>query len=157
MDPGEKRKVQIRFEQVDSIDGIDVLVRARDRGEEVEHLLARIAGQKPEALTVTDEHGALLRLDPDGIVSVSIDGRQVRIAAEGGSYRVRQSLQSLEESLDPDKFVRISRYELVNLDKVSRYDFTLSGTLRLELADGQQTWASRRCIPAIRRRLYGKE
>ncbi len=33
---------------------------------------------------------------------------------------------------------------------------TISGTLRLELEGGMETWASRRCIPEIRRRLKGK-
>ena len=47
--------------------------------------------------------------------------------------------------------------EIVNLDKVLRYDFTLAGTLRLELTGGIETWASRRCIPVIRKRLQGKE
>ena len=59
--------------------------------------------------------------------------------------------------LDKKHFLRISRFEIVNLNKVLRYDFTLAGTLRLELAGGIETWASRRCIPAIRKRLLGKE
>lgn len=151
------KKVHVRFEQVPQAEAIEVLVRADERNEQVEILIGKIAGNLQNALIVTDMDGGLQRIAPDSIVSVSIEGKQVRIVTEDGSYRVRQSLQGLEESLDPDVFVRISRYELVNLHKVLRYDFTLSGTLRLELAGGMETWASRRCIPAIRRRLYGKE
>jgi DNA-binding LytR/AlgR family response regulator len=93
----------------------------------------------------------------DDVVSVSVTGKQAQIVTEEGRYTVRQSLQSLESELDPDRFLRVSRHELVNMDKVERYDFTVNGTLRLELAGGMETWASRRCIPAIRRRLNGKE
>ena len=50
----------------------------------------------------------------------------------------------------------IKKFQIVNLAKVRRYDFTVAGTLRLELAGGMETWASRRCIPEIRRRLKGK-
>ena len=64
--------------------------------------------------------------------------------------------KSLEDILDKQRFVRISRYEIVNLEKILKYDFTVAGTLRIELTGGMETWASRRCIPAIRRRLTGK-
>ena len=92
------------------------------------------------------------------IILVSVEGKLVSLTASDGScWFTRQSLQSLEDALDKSRFARISRYELVNLNQVQRYDFTVAGTLRIELADGTETWASRRCIPAIRRRLIGKE
>ena len=81
----------------------------------------------------------------------------MRIITGDGSWYTRQTLQSLENMLDKNHFLRISRFEIVNLNKVLRYDFTLAGTLRLELAGGIETWASRRCIPAIRKRLLGRE
>ncbi|MER2235290.1 MAG: LytTR family DNA-binding domain-containing protein, partial [Candidatus Limivicinus sp.] len=90
------------------------------------------------------------------IILASVDGKSVRIITADGKWLSRQTLQSLEETLDSHTFIRISRYEIVNLRKVARYDFTISGTLRLELEGGMETWASRRCIPEIRRRLKGK-
>lgn len=77
----------------------------------------------------------------------------MNIITSDGSYYLRQTLQGLEEKVDGRRFVRISRYELVNLDRVRRYDFTVAGTLRVELEGGMETWASRRCIPAIRKYL----
>ena len=81
----------------------------------------------------------------------------VHVVTSNGSWYTRRTLQSLESDLAGRRFVRISRHELVNLDKVVRYDFTIAGSLRLELVGGMETWASRRCIPDIRRRLQGKE
>ena len=66
-------------------------------------------------------------------------------------------MSEFEEKLDPGKFVRVSRFEIVNLDKVTNFDFTLGGTLRLELTGGMETWASRRSIPIIKERLLGEE
>ncbi len=149
--------IKVRFEQDRSLDNAEVIVRAAEKTEELEALMERISGMPPDTLTVTDMDGALLKIRADDIVSISVMGRIVNIVTEGGSYTVRQSLQSLESELDDERFVRISRYELVNVDKIRRCDFTLSGTLRIELAGGMETWASRRSIPLIRNYLMGKE
>ena len=151
------KKINVRFEQDPSLEHIDVLVSASERDAEVEALLEIISKSPPDLLAVTDGDGARRMLDPKDVISVSVTGKQAQLVTEEGSYMARQSLQSLEDRLEGCGFVRISRHELVNLSKVRKYDFTLSGTLRLELAGGMETWASRRCIPAIRRRLNGKE
>ena len=147
------KKIKVRFEQDPTVEYIDVLVRAPVCDREVSEYLERIAGKPPDVLTVTGGDGSVLRVDSDDIISVSVSGKQSEIVTRSVSYTVRQSLQSLESGLDPGRFVRISRYELVNLDKVRKYDFSLGGTLRLELEGGRSTWASRRCIPEIRKRL----
>jgi DNA-binding LytR/AlgR family response regulator len=151
------KKINVRFEQDLSLEHIEVLVRASERDGDTEAVMARVSETPPEPLTVTDPDGLLRVIARDDVVSVSVTGKQAQIVTEEGRYTVRQSLQSLESELDPDRFLRVSRHELVNMDKVERYDFTVNGTLRLELAGGMETWASRRCIPAIRRRLIGKE
>ena len=95
-------------------------------------------------------------IDEDEIVFVSADGKNVRITAASGIYRAKQSLQSIEEILSR-KFLRVSRFELINLSMVKKYDFTIVGTLRIEFENGMETWASRRYIPLIRQRLSGEE
>ena len=123
---------------------------------EVAALIERITGREPHTLTVVDDRGNLKTLAESEIILASVDGKSVRIITADGSWFSRQTLQSLDDMLDSRTFLRISRYEIVNLRKVSRYDFTISGTLRIELEGGMETWASRRCIPEIRRRLKGK-
>ena len=129
---------KVRFELDPSLEDVEVLIRAPAEDGEVAALLE------------------LLGAPADQIVSASVDGKLVNIVTEDGSWYTRRTLQSLEDALDERRFLRVSRYEIVNLTKVQRYDFTVAGTLRLELAGGMETWASRRCIPEIRRRLKGK-
>lgn len=150
------KNISVRFEPDPTLTHIDVVVRAPERDAEVEALLDRLSDRPPDTLAVFDGGGSLRALPAGEIILASVDGKLVNIVTEDGSWYTRRTLQSLEEELDERRFLRISRYELVNLDKVLRYDFTLAGTLRLELQGGMETWASRRCIPAIRRRLLGK-
>ena len=149
------RPIKIIFEEDPSSDQIEVTVRAPERDGEVEALLGRIPDQPSDTILAADRDGAMQKIDLRDVVSVSASGKQSQIVTENDIFFVRQALQSVEDALD-GRFVRISRYEIVNIDKVIKFDFTLTGTLRLELSNGMETWASRRCIPLIRRRLKGE-
>ena len=149
-------KITIRFEPDPALDHIEVLIRAREQDAEVTALMERLSGQTPDTITVFDGAGNFRTLSQESILSAFAERKLVTIVPENGSWYTRRTLQNLEETLDKSRFLRVSRHEIVNLDKVLRYDFTLTGTLRLELAGGLETWASRRCIPAIRKRLLGK-
>ena len=152
------KKTEIRFEADPGLDRIEVLVRGPAEDDaDVAALMKRLRAETPASLTVFDGEGAVNNIDEDEIVLASVMGKLVNVVTEDGSWYTRRTLQALEEELDGRRFLRISRYELVNLDKVLRYDFTVAGSLRLELRGGLETWASRRCIPAIRKRLNGKE
>ncbi len=145
----------IRFESDPSLDHMEIVVRASSQDEEVMELLNQLAGPEAEAVVVFDGYGNVQTLNASEIVSASMEGKLVHVVTETGSWYTRRTLQSMETVLEGSRFVRISRYELVNLDKVQRYDFTIAGKLRLELVGGMETWASRRCIPDIRKRLKG--
>ncbi len=151
------KPIRTRFEPDPSLDTIEVVVRAPALDPEVQALLDGLGAGRSSSLIVWDTDGAMLAVPVSRIISVSVVGRQVIVVTTDGRFLSRQSLSSIESTLDPNRFLRISRFEIVNLEKVRRYDFTLSGTLRLELVGGMETWAARRCIPVIRRRLQGKE
>lgn len=151
------RKIRIRFEAAPESREIDVLIRAPERDAEVDALIERISGKPPTGLTATDADGALVRLAPEKIILISVSGNIARLETEQGGFTLRQTLQSIEQSLAGGSFLRISRSELVNMDKVEKYDFTVKGELRLELSGGIEVWASRRCIPEVRRQIKGKE
>lgn len=151
------KRINVIFEQDESLGDIDVIVRASANDDEVQSIISRITSSSPETIAVTGESGTLDVVQLSDIVLLSVNDKQVTIITENGRFIARQPLRRIEELLILDRFVRISRYEIVNLTKVVRYDFTLGGSLRIELVGGMETWASRRCIPQIRRRLAGKE
>jgi len=68
----------------------------------------------------------------------------VRLRVGPEVYRVRGTLTRFESRLDPAKFVRISRSEIVNLDRVAELRPWSHGDYVVVMRDGSQTRLSRR-------------
>ncbi len=150
------KKINVRFERDKTTDDIDVVIRAAEKDDQILSLIEKLSTRESVKLTVLDRNNCSCVIGEDDIVFVSADGKNVRVTATSGIYCAKQSLQSIEELLSR-KFLRVSRFELINLSMVQKYDFTIGGTLRIEFNNGMETWASRRYIPLIRQRLSGEE
>lgn len=150
------KRVNVRFEGDESLRNIEVLFKASQEDEQVTGLMERVSDPLASVLTVRDAQGAVVSLPEERIITMSADNKRLRIEADDGIYWLKMSLQDAEHVLNPSWFLRISRYEIVNLRKVHHFDFSVSGSLRIEMDDGREAWASRRFIPTIRQRLQRK-
>lgn len=150
------KKLKVRFEKDSKLNDIEVVIRANEENAQVKELIRSLTRGEPEKLTLLDKNGNSCVVEEKEIVFISADGKQVIVTAESGVYYAKQSLQSIEEIMNSD-FLRVSRFELINLKMVSKYDFTIGGTLRIEFKNGMETWASRRYIPMIKEKLSREE
>ena len=150
---GIVKRVFVQFEEDKSEANVQVLFRASSADAQVEELMNRVAEPFVGSLAVVDPGGSTVLLPLERIASISSDNKRLKVLADDEPYWFKASLQEMERVLAPNMFLRISRYEIVNLRKIRRFDFTISGTLRIEFDQGGETWASRRYIPAIRQRL----
>ena len=127
---------------------IRVLVEAQERTAEVEALIRRL--EPAGKLKAYDERGEIL-LDMDEVIRIYTQQRRVLVDSTHGSFSLRTRLYELEEKLDAAEFVRISNSEIVNRRYILRLDFSLTGTIRLCLKGGTETYTSRRYVSRIRR------
>lgn len=147
------KRVNIRFKRDRGRGDIDVLFTASEVDGQVAALMNKMADPLASTWEVRDEQGVPVTLLEESITIVSADNKRLRISADDGMYWLKMTLQDIEKALNPSMFLRVSRYDIVNLKKVQRFDFSVSGTLRIELEDGQEVWASRRFIPVVKERL----
>ena len=87
------------------------------------------------------------------IIRVYSENRKLLVHTERGRFVSRKTLSEMEQLLNPARFQRISRSEIINLRKVSRFDFSKSGTILVTFDDGASTWVARRCMQAIQQAL----
>lgn len=126
---------------------IRVEIHAPAMTPEVENLLARL--EDPETLLGFQE-GTAVPLQTADILRFYGEDKGVLAQTETGVYTVRRRLYELEEQLASRRFARISHSEIVNLQKVTALDLTITGTIRITLRDGTVCWASRRYVRRIK-------
>lgn len=68
----------------------------------------------------------------------------IKIHTKGSSFLLRETLQKLETQLDPEKFVRIHRNAIVNLDKIEQITVNAYDKYAVKLLNGKVLDLSRR-------------
>ena len=150
------KKIHVHFQQEKALEDIDIVIRADKRDTQIDELIERLINSGSEKFTVLDQNNCPTVIDAKDIVLISADGKSIRFITVHSAFHAKQSLQSVEDSLGRH-FLRVSRFDIINLKMVRKYDFTLVGTLRIEFENGMETWASRRYIPLIKEKLSQEE
>lgn len=147
------KKIEIEFKEEKENENIRVVFHAQEMDDEVRSLMKRLQTPFKDTLLVQDAKGEMIVLPVIDIISISSDQRKLKVVAEEGDFELHTSLREIQKELDETDFLKISRYEIINLHKVKRFDFTVSGSLKITMNNGLKTWASRRFIAEIRERL----
>lgn len=83
-------------------------------------------------------------LKVDEIERLEASGNYVNIHAKGARHFLRSTLAQLEDKLPSDKFVRVHRSNIVNLDHIKEMIPTPSGDARIIMEGGDHVSLSRR-------------
>ncbi len=78
------------------------------------------------------------------IVRIESERNNVIIHTRAGRHELRATLESLEERLDPQQFVRVHRCQIVNIDEIAEIHPWFHGDAKLRLRDGTEVAWSRR-------------
>lgn len=76
------------------------------------------------------------------IVCIQAEGDYVMIYSTNGKYLKEQTMKSLEDGLPPNKFVRVHRSSIVNIDYIQRIELLEKQTQILHLYKGLQVKTS---------------
>ncbi|MBQ5769198.1 MAG: LytTR family transcriptional regulator, partial [Clostridiales bacterium] len=87
------------------------------------------------------------------ILSAYSEGQRVIVLTGDGRYVVQKKLYELETELGEANFIRISKSEIVNIHKIKSLDLSITGTIRLVMKTGYETYVSRRNVSKIKEKL----
>lgn len=117
-----------------------------DLAGRIERLLASL---RPEPgilrqILVERGEGRQVLLALDEIVRIQADGNYLLVFTREGEHRRRGTLRDLEGRLDPARFLRLNRSEIVRLDAIREIQPWFHGDARVVLQDGAVlTWSRR--------------
>ncbi len=100
-------------------------------------------GDYLERILVHDERRSVF-LPVDRIDRIEADRNYVRLHAEGATYELRAALAAVARRLDPRRFLRLNKSEIVRIDAVRELHPWSHGDYRVVLRDGATlTWSRR--------------
>lgn len=149
-------EISVVFRENASSDKIEIQISAPERCPQVEELLTRLAA-KERFIDVPSDGGRIIRLRTDSIIRIYSQNRKNYVCWANETFRTSASINELYGQLCGDSFLRISRFEIINLSKAVYFDFSIAGELKIKLENDQTVFASRRYIPVIRNYLKGGE
>lgn len=132
-----------------------VTIQTREKTRQVEHIIQAIdyASDRdfPVVMAYADDKAILV--SQRDVVRVFTHNKRVMLQTEEEVYLMKKSVSALEQILNPERFVRISQSEIINLYKVKCFDLTTRGSVGVEFEDGNKSWVSRNRLHAIRELL----
>ncbi len=117
-------------------------------------LLEEIRGapERPDRIMIKAS-GRILFLKTSEIDWIEASGNYVRFHVGRESYLLRETMNAIEEKLDPDRFLRIHRSTMVNIERIKEMQPWFSGDHVVVLTDGTELRLSRGYRESLDRRL----
>ena len=89
-------------------------------------------------------NGRIVLLNTDDIAWIASEGNYVSLHSRGKSYLLRETMNGMEEKLDPTAFVRLRRSTIVRIDQIQELHPASQGEFEVVLKDGTTLSSSRR-------------
>ena len=125
--------------------------------DEVKRIVDELHAMYDPALNGTDEQGNRCVLTPGELVSLYAEKQKVYALDTEKKYIIPKTLQELEKQLGSCGFIRISKSEIVNMRKIRSIDMSVTGTIRVIMKNGYETYTSRRNVSRLKEMLQKGE
>lgn len=138
---------------LDDYKELEIHVCKNANDSEVKDMVSTLHELFDQNISGTDEKGNKVKLIPSEIVSFYASNQKVFALDSDRQYTVSMKLYELEERLKGTCFTRISKSELINYKKIKSMDMSMTGTIRLTMKNGYETFTSRRNVMKIKELL----
>ena len=127
---------------------LQVLIKCKQADEQVNRLKAHIELFENK-IQAKQENGYCFVNALDAFYFESVDDR-VFLYTEDNVMEVKQRLYALEELLPKQDFIRISKSQIVNINKIKALKPELNRTILATMCNGEQLYISRKYVKEFR-------
>jgi len=122
-------------------------VRVAERADEL------LPHQGPLRRVFVRSGGRIVPVSTDQVERIEADGDYAALHANGRRFLVHVPIGELEQRLDPERFIRVHRSHIVNLELVTALEPYDAHRLLVEMASGAKVLASRSRTQLLRDRI----
>ena len=145
--------MQIKTEINEKYRELEVHVCHDRTSEELKNVMGQLHALFDDSLTGTDEVGNRCVIHPAEVTSFYSEGQRVVAMDDVKKYVISKKLYELEQEYADLCFVRISKSEIVNYRKIRSLDVSLTGTIKVIMKNGYETYTSRRNVAKLKELL----
>ncbi|MCR5104122.1 MAG: LytTR family transcriptional regulator [Eubacterium sp.] len=142
--------MKIRAEINEKYSEMEVHVCNEEMSDEVKTVMGQLHSFFDTSLTGIDEVGNRCVIRPADIISFYSEGQKVMAMDTSKKYSISKKLYELEQEFESLCFVRISKSEIVNYKKIKSLDMSLTGTIKVVMKNGYETYTSRRNVKKLK-------
>ncbi len=128
----------------------EILIYAHQRNElicEIERMSVGSTSQITGYL-----RGDIVKLNIKDIYCFTVENSKVYAICKDEKYLLKLRLYNIEDILDKD-FIKINQSSIANINKIQKFDASISGTLKVIFENGHTDYVSRRNIRSIKERI----
>lgn len=145
------------FKQQNELKETEVTISANAYNQEVqdiEHLLEQY--QQTKQILKIKTMQKIYQIPLNKIMFIEVFGDYTTIHTIDEDIRIHQSLQAIEQQIEDQSFIRVSRNTLLNLNYVEKFKNSFSGTSVAILNDGTLVNISRRFWKMVKERVLNQ-
>ncbi|MFZ4451450.1 LytTR family DNA-binding domain-containing protein [Salibacterium aidingense] len=147
--------MKINVEIDEAFEKLEVLIRSKVWDQEIDRLLDRLkekertyfAGMKGETRHI---------FRAEELIYLYTENKTVMAATRQGTFEMKERLYELEEKLPNDRFVRLSKSVIANLDELKQFEASFSGSLCVYFRTGEKEYVSRKYVGNIKKKIQWK-
>lgn len=145
--------MEINLLHNENIKGIKINIEYEIFNEDVENIIKFLNDFKfKENRIIANKDDKLYFVNVDDAYIFFAENSSVFLLTENDKFTVKERLYELEERLG-DKFIRISKSAIVNMDKIDSLEIEFNGKMKLYLKNGFVEFTSRNYLNEIKRKL----
>ncbi|GGJ88840.1 hypothetical protein GCM10007063_09220 [Lentibacillus kapialis] len=147
--------MELKIEYDHSLPANLTILRTKTHHEFVDKINHLFENPYPSNIIIAHNGSSFSPIDLKQVYYFFTESKAVYVKSEFGKQKITERLYEIESHL-PNYFVRISRFEIVNLQWVQRFEYTFGGRITLHLKDKEQLYTTRSHTKKIKEILFRK-
>lgn len=128
----------------------EIIIYTHEKNDIVREISSLVANRQEAIYGYSDTE--VTKLNPAETECYIIENNKVYALTDNGRYRLKERLYQLESIL-PDYFLKLNQSCICNINKIQKFDVSVSGTLTVIFKSGYRDYVSRRNIRKVKERL----